>query len=240
MKEILLKDRERMQKHVDQLESTLASVQEQVEKDKMIEWYTELCNDALVQLESESLEKRADLESTLATVGQQEEPEKEKIKEEVEEKTTAGLQNIIRLEDSLNIFEDLEKTKVLESESLLRDREQLQKCVDQLEATLASEQEQQEQEQEKIKQDMEEKTTALFQNIAGLKTVAELERESMMRDREKLENLVAQLEANLASEREQQEQEKKATGGIFCSGDGNIGFRARATSEGNRAKAGHV
>ncbi|KAK3559217.1 hypothetical protein QTP86_005473 [Hemibagrus guttatus] len=177
-KESLLKDRERTQKHVDQLVSTLDKLQEHVEQDKVIKRKMKRSNDLFVHkvnelnhclivyeewklladlkaenlmAEQDRLEKRvADLEATLASVEQQKEQEKEKIKQDVEEKTTALLQHIIRLEDSLNLFEDREKTKVLERQSLLRDRERLQIRVDQLEATLTSERGQQKQETKEL------------------------------------------------------------------------------------------
>ncbi|KAG7336373.1 hypothetical protein KOW79_001066 [Hemibagrus wyckioides] len=235
-RESLLRDREQLQKRVDQLEATLASEREQQEqeKEKLQENTTALLQNIIrfetslnlleerektKDLERESLlrdreqlQKRVDqLEATLASEQEQQEQEKEKI----EENTTDVLQNITNFDTSMNLLQEWVKTRNLERESLLRDREQLQKCVDQLEATLASEREQQEQEKEKI----EENTTALLQNVTRLEDSVKLfeerekinilERESLLRDRERLQKCVDQLEATRALELEQQEQDKE-------------------------------
>ncbi|KAG7332972.1 hypothetical protein KOW79_003107 [Hemibagrus wyckioides] len=130
----------------------------------------------------------------------------------MEKRTTPLLQNFM-FEASRYFIEEWEKTNLLERESLLSDREQLQSRVDQLEVILAFEREEHEQEKEKA----EENTTALLQKIARLeaslnekheKTLVP-ERDSLLIDGEQLLKCFGQLEAALASEREQREQKKE-------------------------------
>ncbi|KAK3548355.1 hypothetical protein QTP70_010717, partial [Hemibagrus guttatus] len=243
-RESLLRDRKKLKKCVGQLEDVLASEREQQEQEKekikqdmekritaLLQNITEhqnsmkLCEERekVAELERDSLMRDrknlekcvVQLEDTLASERASQEQEKEKM----EEKITVLFQNITCLDTCLNLLEEREKTKALQRESLMRDQEQLQKRVGQLENILASEREQQEQEKEKIKQDMEKRITALLQNITehqnSLKLfeerekAAELERDSLMRDRKKLEKRVGQLEDTLASERAPQEQEKE-------------------------------
>ncbi|XP_053090604.1 trichohyalin-like [Pangasianodon hypophthalmus] len=247
-RERLMRNVERLDKTFAQLEATLAFERQtreqgrQKAKQDMEERNTaylqnitelqaslKLCEERekAAELERENLMRHqvhlenhvAQLEGTLIFEQQKWEQEREKAKLYMEERNTAYLQNITKLQASLNLCEEREKTAELERGSWMRKREHLEKNVAELEATLAFERQKRDQEREKAKLYMEERKTAYLQNITELQAslklceerekTAELERERLLRHREHLEKHVAQLEANLASERKKWKQERK-------------------------------
>ncbi|XP_046703538.1 golgin subfamily A member 6-like protein 22 [Silurus meridionalis] len=140
-------------------------------------------------------------------------------KQDMQERTILHLQTVRDLQDSLNQCEEEKNCAEHERDNLIREREQQEKHVAQLKATLEFERNKWKEKSKKSKLDMEKKTNLQLQTIRELqgslnhceeeKNCAEHERDNLIRNREHLEDHVAQLKATLNFERNKWDEEKK-------------------------------
>ncbi|XP_046704250.1 golgin subfamily A member 6-like protein 6 [Silurus meridionalis] len=129
------------------------------------------------------------------------------------------MQSSKELKASVKLHEETEKTQELEKESSRKYPNQLEEKIRQLKFSLASEQKIREQEKEKFKLDMDKRSATELQKITELQCILKLykeqeksveqERAHCTREREQLEERVAQLEATLNFERNKWEKERK-------------------------------
>ncbi|XP_046692020.1 golgin subfamily A member 6-like protein 22 [Silurus meridionalis] len=169
----------------------------------------------------ERLEERvAQLEATLEFKVNKFEKEKEKAKLDMEEMITSQLQTTRDLQNSLIHCEEEKKIAKHERNNLMRDGQRLEEHVAQLKETLKFEQYKFRKEKKKTKLDIEEMIKSQLQTTRDLqdslihceeeKKTAKDERDDLMRDRERLEEHVAQLEETLESERNKWKEKLKA------------------------------
>lgn len=205
-----MRDQEKLEKCVAQLEATLASQQQQHEKNinKIKQALMErkavhlpnvklsasvmICEEQQkiaehrrenLMRDQEQLQKTPQLVANAAAVREQLDHMNQKLKQAMEKMKSAHLQNISEVQASLNLCEECEKNIKI------------------------------------IKQIMKEKKAANLKKITELQKslklceerekTAELGRESLARDLERLEKHVAELEDTLASEREEYGQQVK-------------------------------
>lgn len=183
------------------LQEELKNLASEIEESKVMQQNTNKERDALAN-------KVAELEGILASEREHHQQEKNKANLACEESNVIHVQKITELQASLTVCERKQKSAEHKSERLTREQEKLEKYIAQLEVTLAFEREHYMQERNKIKLANEERSATYIQKITALQVtqtlcegqqlIAETERENWMRERERLERRIAQLEATLA------------------------------------------
>ncbi|KAI5105005.1 eukaryotic translation initiation factor 4 gamma 1 isoform X1 [Silurus meridionalis] len=192
---------------VQELEATLAYEQKDREQEinernaTHLQNITKLLSSLKLHEEKEKIVERqvAQLEAVLKYERNYWEKKRKKVKRVMKTSNNLQLKTTKALQDSLNHSEE-KKCADHESDHLRSDRERLEQRLAQLEATLNFDQNKFEKEKEMIKLDIEEMTTRHFQTIRELQDSlnhCEDEKIYLMRDRERLEERVAQLEATL-------------------------------------------
>ncbi|KAI5090312.1 eukaryotic translation initiation factor 4 gamma 3 isoform X8 [Silurus meridionalis] len=199
---------ERNATHLQNITKLLSSLKLHEEQEKIVESERESWTREQKQLQ----EHVAQLEATLKR------EKGKKAKFDMEERNKLQLQTITELQDSLNYCKEERNTAKNEREILIRERRQLAEQVAQLEAVLKYERNYWEKKRKKVQRVMKTsnnlqlKTTRELQdslNHSEEKKCADHESVHLRRDRERLEQRLAQLEATLNFEQNKFKKEKE-------------------------------